>query len=211
MTVAPVIHVVDDDPSFRTAVGRLLRTSGYQVAIYDSAHHFLQNAPTMEPGCILLDVRMPGLSGPELQARLAGSGNVLPIVFLTGYGDIPTSVRAIKAGAEDFLAKPVFKKTLVEAIQRALLRYEDTHERNLALSASRELVATLTPRESEVYALVVRGKPNKQIAYELGASERTIKAHRQAVMKKLKVQSLAEAVSMAERLGMLAAPTSNKM
>jgi FixJ family two-component response regulator len=209
-TGPPVIHVVDDDDSFRTAVARLLRVSGYQVALYDSAHGLLELPVGMTPGCILLDVRMPGLSGPDLQARLIAAGNPLPIVFLTGHGDIPTSVRAIKAGAEDFLSKPVSKKTLIETIQRALARYADTHDRNLQLGALRALVASLTPRENQVFALVVRGKLNKQIAHELGTSERTIKAHRHAVMQKLKVQSLAEAVSIAERLGLLAAPASVK-
>jgi FixJ family two-component response regulator len=203
----PVVHIVDDDGSFRTAIARLLRASGYQVALYESARELLEKAPGMGPGCILLDVRMPGLSGPELQARLAETGNALPIVFLTGHGDIPMSVRAIKAGAEDFLSKPVAKKTLLVAIQCALTRCEDTRERNLRLDALRTLVAMLTPRESEVFALVVRGKLNKQIAHDLGTSERTIKAHRHAMMQKLKVQSIAEAVSMAERLGMLAAPS----
>ena len=209
-TDAPVIHIVDDDESFRRSVARLLRVSGYQVALYDSAHRLLQTPSAMTPGCILLDVRMPGVSGPELQARLVAAGNPLPIVFLTGHGDIPTSVKAIKAGAEDFLSKPVSRKTLVEAIQRALVRYEETRERSLRLGVLRALVASLTPRESEVFALVVRGKLNKQIAHELGTSERTITAHRHAVMEKLKVQSLAEAVSIAERLGLLAWPPNGK-
>ena len=203
ISAAPVIHIVDDDASFRTAVARLLRACGYQVALYESARRFLEKPPGNERGCLLLDVRMPGLSGPELQARLAGTGNPLPIVFLTGHGDIRMSVRAIKAGAEDFLSKPVSRKTLIEAIQRALARQEETRERKLRLDSLRALVAALTPRESEVFALIVRGKLNKQIAYELGTSERTIKAHRHAVMQKLKVRSFAEAVSIAERLGML--------
>jgi len=209
MTGAPVIHIVDDDESFRTAIGRLLWASGYQVALYDSARRLLEQPPGTTPGCILLDVSMPGLSGLELQARLVAAGNPLPIVFLTGHGDIPTSVRAIKAGAEDFLSKPVSKKSLIEAIQRALVRYEETHDWNLRLNALRALVASLTPRESQVFALVVRGKLNKQIAHELGTAERTIKAHRHAIMQKLEVHSLAEAVSMAERLGLLASPGSS--
>jgi FixJ family two-component response regulator len=210
MMTAPVIHIVDDDESFRTAVARLLRVSGYQVALYDSAHRLLETPLGTTPGCILLDVRMPDLSGPELQARLVETDNPLPIVFLTGHGDIPASVRAIKAGAEDFLSKPVSKKNLVEAIQRALVRYEETHERHLRLGTLRALVTSLTSRENQVFALVVRGKLNKQIAHELGTSERTVKAHRHAVMQKLKVQSLAEAVSIAERLGLLAVPVPGK-
>jgi FixJ family two-component response regulator len=203
ITEAPVIHVVDDDESFRTAVARLLKACGYQVALYESARQLLEKPPAMEPGCILLDVRMPGMSGHELQARLLKIGNALPIVFLTGHGDIRMSVRAIKAGAEDFLSKPVSRKTLIEAIQRALVRQQEACEQNLRLGSLRAVAATLTPRESEVFALIVRGKLNKQIAHELGTSVRTIKAHRHAVMQKLKVHSLAEAVSIAERLGML--------
>jgi FixJ family two-component response regulator len=203
ITEAPVIHVVDDDVSFRTAVARLLKACGYQVALYESARQLLEKPPSTDPGCILLDVRMPGMSGHELQARLLNIGNTLPIVFLTGHGDIRMSVRAIKAGAEDFLSKPVSKKTLIEAIQRALARDQEAREQNLRLASLRAVAATLTPRESEVFALIVRGKLNKQIAHELGTAERTIKAHRHAVMQKLKVQSLAEAVSIAERLGML--------
>jgi FixJ family two-component response regulator len=203
ITEAPVIHVVDDDESFRMAVARLLKACGYQVALYESARQLLEKPPAMEPGCILLDVRMPGMSGHELQARLLKIGNALPIVFLTGHGDIRMSVRAIKAGAEDFLSKPVSRKTLIEAIQRALVRQQEACEQNRRLGSLRAVAATLTPRESEVFALIVRGKLNKQIAHELGTSVRTIKAHRHAVMQKLKVQSLAEAVSIAERLGML--------
>jgi FixJ family two-component response regulator len=160
----------------------------------------------MKPGCILLDVRMPDLSGPELQARLVELANPLPIVFLTGHGDIPMSVQAIKTGAEDFLSKPVPKKTLLETVERALARYDAGREQRERLNALRSLVAPFTPREREVFALMVRGKLNKQIAFELGTSERAIKAHRHNVMQKLKVHSLAEAVSIAERLGLLASP-----
>jgi RNA polymerase sigma factor (sigma-70 family) len=201
----PVIHVVDDDASFRTAIGRLLRAAGYEVALYESAHLLLKELPNNEPGCILLDVQMPDLSGPELQDRLVELGNALPIVFLTGHGDIPMSVRAIKTGAEDFLSKPAPKKTLLEAVEQALTRYEERREQHEQLTALRVLVAAFTPREREVFALVVRGKLNKQIAFELGTSERTIKAHRHNIMQKLKVHSLAEAVSIAERLGFVAA------
>jgi len=201
----PVIHVVDDDASFRSAVSRLLRAAGYQVALYPSAAQLLDSLPAPARGCILLDVRMPGVTGPQLQDRLAGMGYATPIVFLTGHGDLPTSVRAIKAGAEDFLAKPVAKDTLLAAIERALERYDEMHARSARLQALRDLAAALTPREREVFALVVRGKLNKQIAHELGTSERTIKAHRHSIMQKLKVHSVAELVSMAERLGMLVA------
>ena len=207
MSAAPsVIHVVDDDAPFRTAVARLLRAAGYQVALYESGDHLLANPPGSGPGCVLLDMRMSGLSGLELQDRLAKLDSILPIVFLTGHGSIPMSVQAIKAGAEDFLSKPVSKKTLLEAVERALARHRERREQRDRLDDLRALVATLTPREREVFALVVRGKLNKQIAYELGTSERTIKAHRHAAMEKLKVRSLAEAVALADRLGLLATP-----
>jgi FixJ family two-component response regulator len=205
-TMAAIIHIVDDDPPFRKAVARLLRASGYQTVLYESGGQLLENPPGAGPGCILLDVRMSGLTGPELQSRLVDLDSILPIVFLTGHGDIPTSVRAIKAGAEDFLSKPVAKETLLEAVERALDRYAQNRERQDRLGRSRSLVAKLTSREKEVFARIVRGKRNKQIAYELGASVRTIKAHRHAVMQKLEVQSLAEVVSIAERLGLLAGP-----
>ena len=200
----PVIHVVDDDAAFRTMIARLLRASGYQIALYESAHRLLEAPSRANPGCILLDVRMPGMSGPELQARLTERGNRLPIIFLTGHGDVAMGVLAIKAGADDFLLKPATKNTLLEAIERALARYDAEREQGDRLDKLRALVSTLTRREGEVFALIVRGKINKQIAYELGTTERTIKAHRRAVMEKLEVESLAEAVSIAERLGMLA-------
>ncbi|EHR00332.1 response regulator transcription factor [Bradyrhizobium sp. WSM471] len=207
MTGGPVVHVVDDDPSFRSAISRVLRISGYQVADYDSAAFFLRNIKDAKPGCLLLDVQMPSLGGLQLQEELARLSPDWPIIFMTAHGDIPTSVRAIKAGAEDFLAKPVSKNTLLPAIERALVRYERIRASQNQQNSLKSLVATLTPRESEVFSLMVRGKLNKQIAHVLGTSERTIKAHRQAVMQKLQVQSFAQAVSIAERVGLLAAPS----
>ncbi len=208
-TVPPIVHVVDDDASFRTAIARLLGASGYQVALYGSASELLEKLPGGAPGCILLDVKMAGLNGPQLQERLGEIGHKLPIVFLTGHGDVPTSVRAIKAGAEDFLTKPVPKKDLLAAIERALNRYEGIRDHDSHIAALRSLVSRLTPREKEVFALVVRGKLNKQIAHELDIAERTIKAHRQQVMEKCEVQTLAELVLIAERLGMLSTPHGN--
>jgi FixJ family two-component response regulator len=205
-SAAPIVHIVDDDAPFRTAVRRVLDASGYRVALYDSAEQLLAKLPAGEPGCILLDVRMPGLSGPQLQERLAELGNRVPIVFLTGHGDIPMSVQAIKAGAEDFLTKPVAREKLVAAVERALTRDAQQRAHDSELDGLRARVSRLTPRESEVFALVVRGKLNKQIAGELGTAERTVKAHRQKVMEKCEAQSLAELVRMAERLGMVAAP-----
>ena len=203
-TPLAVVHVVDDDASFRTAISRVLKSCSYEVVVHTSANEFFEMPPSMNRGCILLDVRMPGLDGLEVQNRLSNLGINLPIVFLTGYGDIATSVRAIKAGAEDFLSKPVAKKQLLDAIGRALVRYDEAHKRNSRLEALRGLVTSLTPRQREVFSLVVRGKLNKQIAYELGTSERTVKAHRHSVMQKLQVKSLAEIVSIAERLGLMA-------
>jgi FixJ family two-component response regulator len=198
------IHVVDDDDSFRTAMERRLKLAGYQVATYPSAQQLLDHLPDEnEPGCILLDVQIPGLSGPELQRRLAELRSMLPIVFLTGHADTATTVRTIKAGAEDFLTKPVESAQLLGAIERALARHSVVRGERQKLEDMRSLLATLTPREHEVFGLVVRGKLNKQIAYELGTTERTIKAHRHQVMEKMKVQSLAELVSIAERLGLL--------
>jgi RNA polymerase sigma factor (sigma-70 family) len=206
--VPSIVHVVDDDASFRTAISRLLRASGYDVAAYESATELLERLPDPAgPACILLDVQIPGLSGPELQDRLAKQGSALPIVFLTGHGDIPTSVRVTKAGAEDFLTKPVPPDTLIDAIERALARYEAGREQRDERNALQALVNALTPRERQVFDLVVRGRMNKQIAHELGTTERTIKAHRHKVMEKVRVQSLAELVSIADRLGLGAAPS----
>ena len=203
-STAPTIHIVDDDASFRTSMSRLLRASGYQTALYESGDAFLEQPPADEAGCILLDLQMSGVQGFELQEHLAKIGNILPIVFLTAHGDIRAGVQAIKAGAEDFLPKPVAREALFECVERALVRNVEQREQQDRLSAMRSLVKRLTPREAEVFALVVRGKLNKQIAHELGTTVRTIKAHRQALMTKLDVKSLPEAVSIAERLGMLA-------
>jgi FixJ family two-component response regulator len=198
------VHVVDDDDSFRTAMERRLKLAGYEVATYNSAQQLLDRLPDEdEPGCILLDVRIPGLSGPELQGRLNELGSTLPIVFLTGHADTPTTVRTIKAGAEDFLTKPVESEQLLRTIERALARHATVRGERHRIEEMQALVAALTPRERQVFDLVVRGKLNKQIAHELGTTERTIKAHRHQVMEKMRAQSLAELVSAAERLGLL--------
>lgn len=200
-----LVHIVDDDASFRTTTGRLLRVCGYEVAMYESAEQLLERLPDdARPSCILLDVKIPGLSGPELQDRLAELGSTLPIVFLTGHGDVPTTVRAIKAGAEDFLTKPVAKDALIDAIERAVARSRATREKSDRITALGALVGTLTPRERQVFEQVARGKMNKQIARDLGTTERTIKAHRQQVMEKLRAESLADLVVIAERFGILA-------
>lgn len=200
------VHVVDDDASFRTAVERSLKKAGYSVATYPSAREFLDHLPDEnQPGCLLLDVRIPDLNGPELQERLSKLGSTLPIVFLTGYADVQTAVQAIKAGAEDFLTKPVSSQQLLGAVERAMTRLVESRGQKQRLADWGELLATLTPRERQVFERVVQGKINKQIGRELGATERTIKAHRHQVMEKMKVRSLAELVSIAERVGMLRA------
>ena len=204
--VPPTIHIVDDDPSFRRAIGRLMEASGYRVAFYESGDDILARMPVPEPGCILLDLRMPGMSGSELQNRLTAAAPFLPIVFLTGHGDISATVRAIKAGAEDFIEKTASSKVLLEAIGRALVQFDKRRLEHGRIQALQTLVASLTSRESEVFNLMVRGKLNKQIAFALGTSERTIKAHRHSIMEKLGVHSLAEAVSIAERSGLLDPP-----
>lgn len=202
--MAGTVHVVDDDPSFRTAIERRLKKAGYAVATYPSAQQLLDRLPDeAEPACILLDVRIPDLSGPELQDRLGKLGSTLPIVFLTGYADVRTTVQTIKAGAEDFLTKPVSSEQLLHAIEQAMAHHEASRHEKRRLDSLRELLARLTPRERQVFERVVQGKINKQIAQQLGATERTIKAHRHRVMEKMKVQSLAELVSIAERLGVL--------
>jgi RNA polymerase sigma factor (sigma-70 family) len=200
---SPVIHVVDDDASFRTAIGELLGACGYRVSLYETAKQLLAAPLNGGPACILLDVQMAGMNGPQLQTQLADLGCQLPIIFLSAHGDIPTTVSTIKAGAEDFLTKPVTKEQLVEAIRRAFARYEEILARENHTAVLQSLFAKLTPREQEVFALLVRGKPHKQIAFELGISDRTVKLHRHQLIQKLQVRSLAEAAVIAERLGLL--------
>ena len=202
--MSAIVHVIDDDTLFRAAIGRVLKAAGYQVLAYESAPQFLTRLRDDEqPSCILLDVKMPGLSGPELQERLAKDAPLIPIVFLSGRGDIPTSVKAIKLGAEDFLTKPVSKGDLVGAIERALAHAQTRLEQHHRVVKLRELISALTRREKQIFELVVRGKMNKQIAFDLGTTERTVKAHRQKVMQKFHARSIAELVSSAERIGML--------
>jgi FixJ family two-component response regulator len=199
------VYVVDDDASFRTAVRRQLERIGYRVVTYASAEQVLERPPDdSEAGCILLDARMPGLSGSALHSRLRELGSTLPILFLTGYVDVGATVKAIKAGADDVLIKPVKSDELVSAIERALARQRATLAANRESDALRGRLAMLTPRERQVFVLVVQGGTNKHAARELGTSERTIKAHRQKVMEKMKAASLVELVLMGERLGVAA-------
>jgi FixJ family two-component response regulator len=199
-----MIHIVDDDASFRTALGRRLKKAGFEVATYPSAQQLLDDLPDDSgPGCILLDVRIPGLTGPELQTRLGELGSTLPIIFLSGYADVGTTVKTIKAGAHDFLTKPVGSEQLLGAIGQAMAHHASMHDTAQRLNGLRGQLETLTPREHQVFELVVQGEINKQIAQRLGTTERTVKAHRHKVMEKMGVQSLAALVSIAERLGVL--------
>jgi FixJ family two-component response regulator len=200
MSARPLIHVVDDDESLRTALLRLLDVVGFETRGYASTGAFLLQPPDDRPGCILLDVRLPGPSGLELQTALQRQGVTLPVIFLTAYADVPSSVKAMKAGAVDFLEKPVDRDILLNALQRALDR--DSTERRLRDEEQRlrARFESLTPREREVFDLVVVGKLNKQIADELGIGERTVKAQRSQVMLKLGVDSAAELGRLAEQL-----------
>jgi FixJ family two-component response regulator len=200
MQQGPIIHVVDDDESFRTALVRLLRAANYEVRTYANAGDFLLRPPEAAPGCILLDVRMPGPSGLTLQEALAAQPEPLPVIFLSGHGDVPTAVRAMKSGAVDFLTKPVERKALLEAIERALARDAQARAARQRLRAWRNRYNGLTAREVEIFERVVSGKMNKEIADELGAAERTIKAHRANVMEKMEAGSVAELVQIAEAL-----------
>jgi FixJ family two-component response regulator len=203
---AAAIHIVDDDRSFRSAIGELLSACGYKISLYETAKELLASSLNGGPACILLDVQMAGLSGPQLQEQLSSLGCRLPIIFISGHGDIPTTVQTIKAGAEDFLTKPVTKDRLLEVVERALTRHQAIQEQDDKLSALRALYTGLTARERDVFFLLVKGKPHKQIAYELGISDRTVKLHRHQIVQKLQVRSLAELALIAERLGLLPAP-----
>ena len=198
---SPTVFVVDDDPSVLKGLSRLLRSAGWQEVTYDSPDAFLRQYDSAAPGCLVLDVAMPGVDGLELQRRLVDAGCPLPIVFITGHGDIPTSVRAMRAGALNFLSKPVNDDDLLAAVEEAVEtdRVARRAQRDMALV--RERLATLTPREREVLEQVVAGKLNKQIAGDLGTVEKTIKVHRARVMEKMGARSLAELARMGERLG----------
>jgi len=203
-TAAPVVHVIDDDESSRTAAARLLKNAGHTVRTYTRAAEFLASA-TSEPGCLVLDLRMPGASGLELQERLGTTANPLPIVFLTGFGDVPKSVRAMKAGAVDFLTKPVEAPVLLDAVTRAIAQ---DAENRIVRARQQELCGRynrLTRREREVFAHLISGQLNKQVGYDLGISERTTKIHRRQVLEKMEADSIPDLVRMAADLGI--APT----
>lgn len=197
----PTIFVVDDDPAVLKSLGRLLRSAGLRVETCNSPQDFLARHNPALPGCLVLDVAMPGLNGLKVQQALAAIGDERPIVFLTGHGDIPTSVEAMKRGAVDFLTKPVNAEDLLKAIHSAIVKDSVRRLERDEVEEFKQRLATLTPREREVLPYVISGRLNKQIAGELGTAEKTIKVHRARVMEKMKVQSVAELVRLAERLG----------
>ena len=210
MTEAPpIVFVVDDDPSVRRAIKRLVGSVGLQVELFGSAQEFMGSKHPDAPSCLVLDIRLPGISGLDFQPQLAEAGIRIPIIFITAHGDIPMTVRAMKAGAVEFLTKPFRDQDLLDAIQVALDRDRTRRQQELKIAALRERFESLTPREREIFPLVVSGRPNKQIAAALGTSEITIKVHRGSVMRKMQADSLADLVRMAGRLGLPAAQLSS--
>lgn len=206
-TPTGIVYLLDDEPEMVKALTRLLRAKGFAVRGFTSVRAFLEGGPLQDTACLVLDVAMPELNGLELQQRLTHQGILIPVIFLTGHGDIPMSVRAMKAGALDFLTKPVEAAKLVKAVCSALQTAENQRQRNAETAAWAARLATLTSREREVMEHVVSGQLNKQIAAALGTGEQNIKLHRVHLMKKLGAGSLAELVRIADRLGVEASPT----
>ena len=195
-----IVYVVDDDESVRRSLARLLRSVGLSAETFPSAKAFLDQPASDRPGCLILDLRLPGPSGLDLQESLSQAGRELPIVFITGYGDVPTSVRAMRGGAFDFLQKPFNDQQLLDCVQRALALSRDQGAERAERTKLRERLETLTPREREVLMQVITGKLNKQIAGDLGIAEKTIKVHRGRVMQKMRANSVADLVRMVEKL-----------
>jgi len=200
MTGAPVVFVIDDDPSVRSSLKFLISTVGLEVETFDAADTFLQRKPPDVASCLVLDVRLPGLSGLDFQRELAARNIRIPIIFITAHGDVPMSVRAMKAGAVEFLTKPFRDQDLLDAVRIALERDRGRHEQEKQVAELQQRFASLTPREREVTSMVVSGMPNKQIAGELGTAENTVKVQRSRAMEKMQAQSLAELVRMIEQL-----------
>ena len=197
----PIVFVVDDDPSVRRAIKRLIGSVGLQVELFASAQEFLQARHSEVPSCLVLDIRLPGISGLDFQRTLADADIHIPIIFVTAHGDIPMTVRAMKAGAVEFLTKPFRDQDLLDAVHVALERDRARRQQEAELGTLRKRLETLTPREREVLPLVVSGLLNKQIAAEIGTSETTVKVHRSQLMRKMGATSLAELVRLAERIG----------
>jgi FixJ family two-component response regulator len=201
--VSPLVFVVDDDPSVRKSLTRLLTSSGYAVEAFASAREFLARGPHPGPSCLVLDVRMPGLTGLELQERLVAGGRRMSIVFVTGHVDVPKSVQAMKGGAVDLLTKPVDAKDLIAAVQRSVAKSAQDLSAAARVTEVQQRVKLLTAREMEVFALVVTGMLNKQIAAALGIGEKTVKVHRARVMEKMRAGSVAELVRLANEVGVI--------
>ncbi len=196
------VYVVDDDPSVRAGLARLLKSVGLTVKSFASAGEFLEQAsPTEEPGCVIVDLRMPEMSGLELQDQLIARNLNLPVIFLTAFGTVPASVRALKGGALDFLEKPVDDQVLIDAVLQALERSRENRLKQAEVQAIQDRLALLTAREYEVLTLIITGMLNKQIAYELGTAEKTIKVHRARIMEKMNCDSLAQLVRLTEKAG----------
>jgi len=203
---SPVVFLIDDDPSILKALTRLLGAEGFVTRPYSSAMNFLDEYNASLPGCIVMDLAMPGMTGLDLQSRLASSGHVRPIIFITGQGDVPSSVRAMKAGAVDFLTKPFDDHALLSAVRFAIEKDQAVRSKQAQRERIEKSLASLTTREREVFQHVTRGRLNKQIAGDLGIVEKTVKVHRGRIMKKMGVRTLAELVKLAERLDMLQSP-----
>lgn len=201
LPVTPIVVVVDDDVSVRESLGFLIQSEGWQAALFESAQEFLERLPSVVPSCLILDINLPDLSGLDIQQRMSDEKSSTPIIFITGYGDIPTSVRAMKAGAAEFLTKPLDDSMLIEAIRAAVLRSRGHLQREGSRRQVQERFASLTKREREVMNLVVKGLMNKQVGFELDISEITVKAHRGRVMDKMHARTFVDLVNMARRLG----------
>ena len=205
-SATPIVFVVDDDVSVRESLEALIRLEGWRAEAFQSADEFLARPRTATPSCLVLDLTLPGLNGLELQQRIAGDRSEMPIIFISGYGDVPKTVRAMKAGAVEFLTKPFKDDDLLSAIRQAIERSQATLARQSEMRQLRQRLAFLTPREREVMSLVVSGLPNKQVGTRLGISEITVKAHRGKVMEKMQAESIADLVKMAERIRLATAP-----
>ena len=209
LSATPIVFVVDDDPSVREALESLIVQAGWRAHVFESAQGFLNFPRVSVPSCLVLDVTMPGLNGLELQSLIAGDRIDMPIIFITGHADVPMTVKAMKAGAVEFLTKPVAEDVLINAIGSAIARSRITLDQESERQTLRSLYAKLTPRERDVMTLVVRGLLNKQVGGELGMAEITVKAHRGQIMRKMKAATFADLVNMGARLGLTPAPNAS--